>query len=272
MECKVKDISINYYVIGEGKSVVMLHGYYVDHKSMVASMEPIFRSKKNYKRIYIDLPGMGKSSSAKWIKDSDTMLDVVLEAINKIIPNENFLLVGYSYGGYLARGIVHKILNRIDGLLLICPVIIADIKKRNNPPHIILKRDEKLLSELQPEDAERFNSVHVVQSNRAWNRYSTEILNVIKASRSNFLYNFKKNGYEFSCDIDRLTESFDKPALILMGRQDSIVGYKDAFNILDNYPRATFSIIDGAGHNLQIEQEKLFNSLVSEWIKRVEEL
>jgi len=58
---------------------------------------------------------------------------------------------------------------------------------------------------------------------------------------------------------------------MLLGRQDSGVGYKDAWSILDNYPRATFAVLDRAGHNLQIEQEELFNSLVSEWLVRVNE-
>jgi hypothetical protein len=33
----------------------------------------------------------------------------------------------------------------------------------------------------------------------------------------------------------------------------------------------TFAVLDKAGHDLQIEQEKLFNALVNEWLDRVEE-
>lgn len=270
MECKVKDISINYEVIGNGKPIVILHGYYIDHRAMTACMEPIFKSMNNYKRIYIDLPGMGKSESAEWIMNSDIMLNIVINFINKIIPNENFLLVGYSYGGYLSRGIINKIANRVDGLFLLCPVIIADFKKRNNPKHIILKKDNRLLSELDPYDAEFINSAHVIQSKSIWDRCREEILFGIKSADTKFLNNLKKNGYEFSFNVDKLNEKFNKPALILLGRQDSTVGYKDAFTILDNYPRATFVVLDNAGHHLQIEQETLFNSLVNDWITRLE--
>lgn len=56
-----------------------------------------------------------------------------------------------------------------------------------------------------------------------------------------------------------------------MGRQDSYEGYKDAWTILERYPRATFAVIDRAGHNLQIEQPEIFNSLVNEWLTAVEE-
>ena len=81
----------------------------------------------------------------------------------------------------------------------------------------------------------------------------------------------QQNGYAFSFDVDRLNEKFNNPTLILLGRQDSSVGYKDAWSILDNYPRGTFAVLDKAGHNLQIEQKNLFNSLVNEWLERVNE-
>ena len=58
--------------------------------------------------------------------------------------------------------------------------------------------------------------------------------------------------------------------LFLLGRQDSVVGYRDAWKIIENYPRATFAILDRAGHILQIEQEELFNSLTNDWLDRVE--
>ena len=39
---------------------------------------------------------------------------------------------------------------------------------------------------------------------------------------------------------------------------------------MEKYPRATFAVLDLAGHILQIEQESLFNALVNEWLDRVE--
>lgn len=38
--------------------------------------------------------------------------------------------------------------------------------------------------------------------------------------------------------------------------------------MIENYPRATLAVLDTAGHNLQIEQPELFESLVGEWIRR----
>lgn len=56
----------------------------------------------------------------------------------------------------------------------------------------------------------------------------------------------------------------------MLGKQDSVVGYKDALSLLEKFPRASFAILDRAGHNLQIEQPELFTELMSEWLNRVE--
>jgi len=269
MECKIKNISINYEIIGEGKSIVMIHGYYPDHRLMMGCMEPIFRVNDGYKRIYIDLPGMGKSESEDWITNSDIMLDIIIDFIEKVIPNENFLIAGESYGGYLTRGVVYKMQDRIDGVALICPLIIPEYSKRNVPEHAVLVKDDVLLSKLNSEEAENFNSSVVVQSEKIYERYQNEIMSGVNIANSEFLQSLMKNGYGFSFDVDKIDKKFDKPTLMLLGRQDNCVGYEDAWRILDNYPRATFATLDNAGHNLQIEQEELFNSLIYEWLGRV---
>lgn len=268
MECRIKNVSINYEIIGTGKPVIMLHGYYLDHRFMIGCMEPVFNDKEDYKRIYIDLPGMGKSEGAEWIKSSDDMLDILINFIERIIPSENFLVVGQSYGGYLARGIIKKMSDRVDGALLICPVIIPSYGKRTVEERVTLIMDNEFLSTLTAEQVEECNLV--VQNKRTYERVENETVGFDIAD-DEFLQKLQQNGYSFSFDIDSESQKFEKPSLMLLGKQDGCVGYKDAWGILENFPRATFAVLDCAGHSLQIEQENLFNSLVNDWIHRVKE-
>lgn len=76
--------------------------------------------------------------------------------------------------------------------------------------------------------------------------------------------------YAFSFDVDHLSEPFTGPSLIISARQDAIAGYRDAWNILEKYPRATYVVLDRAGHQLE-EKEGLVNALMNEWLDRVEE-
>jgi len=78
--------------------------------------------------------------------------------------------------------------------------------------------------------------------------------------------------YDFAFDVNELPRPFGKPVLIVTGRQDDVTGFRDAWKIIDNFPRATFAVLDKAGHLLPLEQEKLFMALADEWLQRVEEV
>jgi pimeloyl-ACP methyl ester carboxylesterase len=271
MECKLDNVAVNYKICGEGRQILMLHGYYPDHRLMEGCMEPIFAHRSGWQRIYLDLPGMGKTKGESWIKNSDDILKIVVDFVENVIPNQHFSIVGESYGGYLAQGLVTRKRELIDGLVLICPAVIANSSKRNVPEHSVLVNDTVLLSSLTKEDAAEFKSMAVVQNQKNWERYRDEILSGVLVADELFLERIKHNGYEFSFDIHNLSEPFSKPILILAGRQDSSVGYRDVWDIVENYPRGTFVVLDMAGHNLQIEQETLFSAMVNEWLNRVEE-
>lgn len=271
MECELEKITIHYETFGEGKPILMLHGWPVDHRVLVSALEPIFQNKPGWKRIYPDLPGMGKTPGMDWIRHQDQMLEVMVEFVDAVIPAQRFSVAGYSYGGYLARGMVYRKSAMMDGLLLVAPTIQADDAKRTLPPHETLIEDSALLSELEPELAEAFQGFAVVQSRELLDAMKTVGLPAREIADHEFLDKLAEN-YELSFDVDTFPEPFGGPALLVMGRQDSICGYHDAWNILENYPRATFAILDRAGHGLMVEQKDLFNTLVNEWLDRIEDV
>jgi len=78
MECVLDKIKVHYEIYGEGRPILMLHGWPVDHHLLMRGFEPIFNDYVGWKRIYLDLPGMGNTSGAEWIKTHDDMLQVSL--------------------------------------------------------------------------------------------------------------------------------------------------------------------------------------------------
>ena len=261
-------MSVFYKVVGEGFPVVMLHGWSLDHQVMEHAFEPLFTERKGWKRIYIDLPGMGRSDADPSIRDSDGMLDAVLRLLDELLPGEPFVLCGYSYGGYIARGIISRRLELVRGLLLLAPMTIPAFEQRTVPAFTVLKKDADLLSSLNPEEAEAFSSTAVVQGRTEWERFQKEIFHPSKQSKSEFLSYINLNGYGFSFGISCKLEH---PVLIITGRQDHVVGYEDSWCLLEEYPRATFAVLDMAGHNLQIEQADAFQALAGSWLNLIEE-
>lgn len=270
MECKLENAKIYYEIYGEGYPILMIHGRPVDHRIMKGCMEPILETRNNYKRIYFDLPGMGKTKSEKWIKNTDDFLKITIDFVEKIIPNQNFIVVSESYGSYLARGLLKKKQDLIDGVLFLVPLIIPSESERTLPNPNILVEDTNLISNLNPFESELFKDVSTVLTQRVWERAKEEGVSGLKIANTEFVNETRKNGYAFSIDVDKEIKEFNKPTLFLLGRQDSVVGYQDAWKLIETYPRATFAVLDKAGHILQIEQENLFNTLVNEWLDRVE--
>ncbi|UCE10597.1 MAG: alpha/beta hydrolase [Candidatus Thorarchaeota archaeon] len=271
MKCRIRDSDVYYEMCGTGRPIISLHGFTLDHRSMLGCMEPIFEHRDGWKRIYLDLPGHGKTPGQEWIKNSDDMLQLLVEFIDEVIPDMSFTVVGLSYGGYLARGLIHQRPAQVDGLLLIVPRIISRSEDRTLPEKVVLVSDPELLSSLGDQEREDFEEVAVVQTRSHWTQYSKVITPGVRLADMKFLDRLQPAVDEFSFDVDSRSTTFDAPTLILVGRQDHWVGYQDTWKILEKYPRATFAVLDRTGHALQLEQTELFNALVSEWLDRVAE-
>ncbi len=109
MECRVRDLTIHYEEIGSGRPLLALHGWPLDHRHMVHDLEPLFVGRTGWRRIYPDLPGMGRTQAADWITHQDHMLEVLLDFMDAIAPGERYVVAGGSYGGYFEENILKTI-------------------------------------------------------------------------------------------------------------------------------------------------------------------
>ena len=269
MECELGDINVNFQLAGSGKPLLFLHGSVGAHQPWLQTIEPLFEHRAGWKRIYLDLPGHGHTQAPDWLATDDQVLDVLLRFIDRVIPGERFAVAGFSWGGYLAQGIAYQRISEVDGLLLIAPGTHRDDEKK--PERTILVRDDALLIELDDLLKELATGALVVQNRRTIDRLQTLSLSFqsIMQDDDNFATRLQSG---FSFDIDKLPKPYDKPTLILLGRQDHIVGYRNAWQILENFPRATFALLDQAGHGIAVmEQIQVSQSLINDWLDRVEE-
>jgi len=268
MKCSLRDGEINYEVCGSGRPLLVLHGGYLDHRHIVNVMESTFEETLSWKRIYPDLPGHGLTTIAESIENHDQVLDVLSEFMGIICPNETYAVAGESRGGFLARGLVAIEPEKIDGLLLTVPGRYAVAEPENLPPQITLENADELLPELAENEIGRFKKL-VVQNREILEKIRKYKLPAIPLAGVEYQARLNEN-YQFSFDLDATDNIFHKPTLVLLGRFDTEVGYRDALKVIENYPRATYAILDKAGHSLSWEQSELFATLVKDWLKRVE--
>ena len=272
MECVLENITIHYEVFGEGKPIIVLPGWGLNTRLTAYEMEPYFKGREGWKRIYIDPPGHGKTLGKDWITNQDKILEVILACIDKLTAGQRFSLIGISLGGYLARGVRLYRGKFIDGIALIIPAIIAEDEKRTVPSHLVLVEDPALSADITPAEKDLYDMA--VVHTRKWLEYQRSYPEIPEQEMGDpaFLSRIREHPekYAFSFDVDNVPAPFPGPSLIITGRQDAFVGYRDAWNILEKYPRATFVVFDRAGHQLE-EKEGLANALLNEWLDRVDE-
>jgi pimeloyl-ACP methyl ester carboxylesterase len=270
MEAHTKYGTVYYESHGNGTPIIMLNGFGLDHRALKNCMEPLFSKTKGWRRLYIDLPGTGKTKGMNTIQSTDDMLNLLLEWIDHVVHDQLFLLVGESYGGYLAQGVLAKKTAQTAGMALICPVVEPDHEKRKLPQFQPIVKDDSFLDSLTTEERQIFQKLSVIQNQSQWQRFKNELLPSGSVVDSHFLQRIKEQ-YAFSFPVASLAEPFDKPVLILTGKQDAITGYEDVWQCFHFYKRATFVTLDRAGHCLSLEQTTLLTALMEEWLMRVRE-
>jgi pimeloyl-ACP methyl ester carboxylesterase len=265
---EIRGSPVMYEEIGEGRPILLLHGWPGDHRQMTRSFEPIFADRSGWRRIYIDMPGMGQTKGPDRIRTQDDMLAVPIELMDALAPGARYSVAGVSYGGYLAHGMVRLRGPRLDGVLLVAPAVRWDGDERSLPERrVFVEASAELAASL--DEAERnWLRMSVVQTAANLAGFREGILPGLRAADFTFLDRLE--GSKLSFDGEPLPEPFDKPSLIIAGRQDIAVGYRDAADLMDQYTRATFAALDRAGHGLRFEQATLFAGLVNEWLDRVE--
>lgn len=268
MQVDVRGIPVHYESIGSGRPIVLLHGGGTDRRLMTHAFEPAFEGREGWLRLYPDLPGMGRTPAADWIQGEDDMLAVVEGFVDAVAGGRRIVLAGASYGGYLALGFVHRRAVDLDGLLLVAPAVRSD-NHAPRPAHQVFERDEAAVASLA-EDELGWTGRSVAQTAANLEFFRAAVMPGVRVADSAFLDRLEA-GPNLSIDVGRpLPEPFPGPTLIIAGRQDSVVGWADTLPLLDSLPRATFAVLDRAGHGVRAEQRTLVGALVGEWLDRLE--
>lgn len=258
MECRIQQTRVHYAERGAGAPLIALHGAGVDHREIEAAVEPMF-PEGGYRRIYPDLPGMGRSTGDGLASNND-VVDLLGDLIDRVAGGAA-LVLGHSYGAYLARGVAARRPDSVLGLALICPFAGGET---DVPELTVVRQDSDAYEELEPGQRRGFDEYFVVRTRATARRYRDHIdpgTALVDEAALERIF----SGW----DVDLGDGAFSSPSLIVAGRHDATVGYHDAVRLVDGYPHAALAVIDGAGHALLHERPRLLAALVHDWLDRV---
>ena len=265
----VQGIPVEVEIRGEGRPIVLIHGWSADRRYMLADLEPVFSLVPGWRRIYFDLPGHGATPAPDWLGSQDQMLAILSELADVLVPHGRFAVAGNSYGGFLSLALVRSMPHRLDGAALLVPDVPAADGSRDLPASVTIHADAAVFHDLD-EDEEWIPGSLPVHVRRMLTEIREHDMPAYRCVDQAFLDRLGAS-YLPTGVASRPGPPFERPSLILAGRQDSRVGYRGAMALADELPRATVAVVDLAGHHLgRIERPALFEALVRDWLSRIE--
>jgi pimeloyl-ACP methyl ester carboxylesterase len=254
VEARIGETNLHWVEHGTGTPTIILHGAGVDHREAEACFDLPLAACGGLRRIYPDLPGMGRTPAPAAMRSADDVLDTVMSFADDVARGGPVLLVGHSAGAYYAQGFAARRPDRVLGLALVCPLL--DVV-RDVPDHRPVVAADDL-------GDEEFRAYFVVQTPAMLERYRRFVAPAVSLADRDAMERIGKRWALTGAD----GPAYDGPTLVVAGRQDSTVGYAAAVDLVHRYPRATLAVVDGAGHALPHEQPELLSCLLVEWVTR----
>ena len=225
----IKGLKVNYKILGEGRPLLILHGWGSRSENWIKVAKPI--SEKGIKVIIPDLPGFGQSDRPKEAWSLDDYSDFVQE-FAKSLGLERFSLLGHSFGGSLATKLSLRIPEKIDRLYLVSAACFRRKSIRKRILFVIAKIFKI------------FSFIPFLR--KAFYRF------IVRKSDYSYTDGIMKEIYlkAIKTDLSDVLEKIQVPTTIIWGEKDNITPLKQARIINQKINNSKLIIIPKADHDL----------------------
>lgn len=252
MEIQVNGKKINYEVSGQGKPIVLLHGWLAS----LETMAPLARHLEKHFKVYsIDIIGFGKSELPDKPLTTNDFGDFLKELLEKL-EIENPILIGHSNGGRTIINYAGRNLGKINKIVLIDS---AGIVPKRKPKYYIRMYTFKALK----------NIFKILPK--------TEMVNNLK---DRILGKFGSSDYKNSPDVLKKTMSIilnedqkylmpniKAPTLLIWGDQDTATPIEDGRTMEKLIPGSGLVTYEGAGHYSYLDRLSNCLLVLDEFLK-----
>lgn len=268
---KEKNIKLFYEDYGEGKPVILIHGWPLSHKMWEYQIESVVEA--GFRCIAYDRRGFGDSDKPWGGYDYDSLSKDLNDIINKLDLND-VTIVGFSMGGgEVARYIGNYGTSKLSKAALISAVPPFMLKTDDNPDGLEKDVFEGFKKEIG-KDRQAFLKgfgKQFVNFDKVGDRISQEM--------TDYYWSIACNGSSnatLKCidsfgltDFRKDLEKFDVPTLVVHGDADQIVpieisGAKSS-KMLKN---SEYHVIEDAPHGLVLTHTAEFNRILLEFLKK----
>lgn len=251
MQLVYDDKIVGYDVLGEGKVLLMLHGWGANRSSLLPMAKEL---AKNYKVILLDVPGFGESERMAHAWGLSEYAQWLTGVLKKLKLSSIYAVIGHSNGGAIAIKTLSGGLLATNKLVLLGA---SGVRNRENGKRLFLKsvsKTGKLATRVLPERTR----------NKLRSKWYKRIGSELYEQRG-MEATFKKVVAE-----DLLVDAamIDAPTLLIYGTNDKatpLVYGKMYHEVIEGSRLVT---VENAGHYSFIDQPKQVTGCIKEFLKK----
>ena len=256
-----KNTTATYRIMGNGKPVVLIHGFAEDS----TIFNPQIEFLKNYCLLIIpDLPGSGASSTNNQLLS----IDDFAHFINALLLQENISecnMLGHSMGGYITLAFAELFPDKLDGFGLIHSSAFADSEEKK----LTRKKGIAMIEEYGSYPFIK-NTIPNLFSKKFKEENAEKIYELIEAGKS-FTAAALQQYYTAMMnrpDRRQILKTSKNPVLFIIGTEDAAIPLNDVLpqTILPNC--SYIHLLDGVGHMSMLEATEKLNLHLLHFINR----
>jgi len=248
---------IFYRTIGNGRLVVLIHGFAEDGEIWKNQIEFL---QQHFTLLIPDLPGSGQSSMIQ-----DMSIDGMAEVIKYILDKEKMeacTMLGHSMGGYITLAFAEKYLDNLVSFGLVHSTAFADSeeKKTNRLKSIVFVKKNGAFEFLKAVITDLFTENWYVNNSKFVNE-------LIEKSR-----NFKDEAiiayYQAMInrpDRTKVLKTTNKPVLFVIGEHDKAVPFKQSLQQCHLPVQSSIQILRNSAHMGMWEEAGKLNSILKDF-------
>lgn len=295
-----RDIRLYHFADGTGTNVLVIHGG--PGYPIASPPAGLVRLNDRYRFQYYDQRGSGKSTrpidhftSPNYFENMQTLDRTLglgaqiadIERIRQILGKEKLIVMGHSFGGFLASLYAAEFPEHVEALVLIAPAETLVMPSDSD----LFAEIKALLPDEMKSDYEAYlkryldygsifsrNEAEFVALNDEMARYYSAALRTrglnlpeeqSKALSGGWMVHAMYLSMGIKHDYRERLRGVTAPVLVIHGQLD-LQSEKSSRLYAETFPNAEFRVIDNAGHFAWVEQPEAFARVVGEFLDRVQ--
>lgn len=260
---------VAYHVLGTAAGAPLLFingGPGFDHS--FHHLSPVWEQLAASRRVvFFDQPGTGQS----WPvgpEDSVSLAEVIdsMEAIREALDAPRLILIGHSWGGYVAMTYALRYPANVEAMILVDSVApkIASTEFLFGTLFPDIAGQLRGLSAEYPDQVQKY-----IRLTTAMSFYSPEIRDRIIAAMGRVEYNSRLEVLDGEAhDLTAELSALAMPVLVTTGRFDANISPRTAWALHQAIPRSKFVVFERSGHFPMLEEPEAFVAAIKEFLRQ----